>query len=1278
MTPRYSTVKKENLDTDIQDVETADMVSENETFVAEDDDTDGKSESVSVAEQEVEAISLAQSIEKELYSGHRIQNNELYRSTNRETRNDDHSRDMGQFTKQNSYMPAENDGTSEEKPLAYELIKNASIVASLLWVATAIFLTFSTMGAAALAALLPAEIGLLIAGILAPVAVLWFGSGSILRSMDNEFYTRKFRDDVKSLINPSAANEQRLKNGLEMLCQQASELGNATKASLESIHHARAGLRDEMEYFNSMSKQAESNVLRLTKTMQDRIVKLDEITKIIYNRTNVIGEKAGETTAALDKASQNLMQKVDNIEEEMSKGAEKVLSASYAAQDKIDNVRKILASSTDNLSETGDEVADRLEEIMERLSGTRTAFAGSVDDIEAERNRVADMLEDYLSKLDDALGRVSGTVNDSAIVIDAKAEHLMHTSDAVIKASRQIEDSIGKGADRLELTSDKVESLAESVDSRIHSQVDRIDEMLQRLGEKSDHFSDIGKSASRQLSEAMASALSGADAVSNSIRKSSDLLKNSSDEAVEQSIRLVENVSGRVREMNAASGSIASQLVKFAAVFDKGREVLDRAVDNAGVKSSEIAELFENHTDQLTLSYKSLIDRVENLKKSFDRPLKVLETAVDQVDLKTQKIDETLNTRIIELKEASDKAVEQASAIRQSLKSQSQEIATLSGHVSSTARTVNEQLEIQRQGLAQQVIETLNDIKRVEDSLQGQVANLHAASHRATDKIMDLEGKISSRYDEITSGAKMAEDRLDQFDKHLSEQGKSIRGVTQASLEDIAKVVHDLAGVSDEIATVADLVLKKTDMAKDSFVSVRGEVLDHAEIAADRLKDVAILYDDRLSKMKFETEEVTSVIDSAAVLLRDRLQEVDEVSLSASKRVRDVGNSLESQAANIHLVTDQAALRVETVQKAIAEQFHDFSETIGGAVAQLRDAGTEFLKCAEDINMSAEQIQTKISSVGKGARHEIQNMSTIAENTALLTTKSVQRVKDETERLVMQVEKSLSVLDEAGEGYHGRSNEINEQMQLTVKNAEKYSEMVREQISALVSSSDESREDLDRVVKKLLTQAEEIGKVAQNVTRLVDTSATGIAGQSTTLREIVGEVTKQSNEAADIFMKQSTLLSKASKEAMEQARKIEQSDFNARKEAFFNSAKFLIESMHSLSVDFTRLLEGEVNEKNWKAFQKGDVAVFTRRLLMLKDELPTDKIRKKYTDDTEFRNYVQRYFRLFEECFEHAQEADHGDLLTSVFASSDIGKLYYFLCSVLGREPRGMDKRVIH
>jgi hypothetical protein len=163
---------------------------------------------------------------------------------------------------------------------------------------------------------------------------------------------------------------------------------------------------------------------------------------------------------------------------------------------------------------------------------------------------------------------------------------------------------------------------------------------------------------------------------------------------------------------------------------------------------------------------------------------------------------------------------------------------------------------------------------------------------------------------------------------------------------------------------------------------------------------------------------------------------------------------------------------------------------------------------------------------------------------------------------------------------------------------------------------------------------------------------------------------KAADDASNAFSKQSNALFKAVQDATHHTEKIRKEEWRSQRNAFMGAAKFIVESLHSLSVDLTRLQEGEVPERTWKAFQKGDVSAFTRRLTELGDDLPLDKIRDKFASDSEFRTYVQRFIRQYEELYEQAIANDHGDLLGSTFMSSDVGKLYMVLCSASGKDPK--------
>ena len=90
------------------------------------------------------------------------------------------------------------------------------------------------------------------------------------------------------------------------------------------------------------------------------------------------------------------------------------------------------------------------------------------------------------------------------------------------------------------------------------------------------------------------------------------------------------------------------------------------------------------------------------------------------------------------------------------------------------------------------------------------------------------------------------------------------------------------------------------------------------------------------------------------------------------------------------------------------------------------------------------------------------------------------------------------------------------------------------------------------------------------------------------------------------------------------------------------------------------------------------MSAFTKRLAQINaEQIPVQKLRDKFANDTEFRTYVTRFVRQFEDLYEQALANDHGELLGTTFASSDTGRLYLILCAASGRDPKLMrDERL--
>jgi archaellum component FlaC len=282
----------------------------------------------------------------------------------------------------------------------------------------------------------------------------------------------------------------------------------------------------------------------------------------------------------------------------------------------------------------------------------------------------------------------------------------------------------------------------------------------------------------------------------------------------------------------------------------------------------------------------------------------------------------------------------------------------------------------------------------------------------------------------------------------------------------------------------------------------------------------------------------------------------------------------------------------------------------------------------------------------------------------------VGKVQDESKALAQQTKQALQSIRDIGDSFSVKAREIDQHIKASLKSSQDYGQELRNQVDALAQSSSNSAENISEAISRLSNELNNVERLTESVTAKIDNSRGYLHTESENMLSVSRKATEAADYAASAFSRQSNALFKAAEDATEQAKNVQNMHWRLQRESFMSSAKFIVESLHSLAMDFSRMLEGEVDEKTWKAFKKGDVGAFTRRIVDIGDQIPLDKIRSKYGQDSEFRNYVMRYVRQFEELLEQAYQNDYGEMLAATFLSSDVGKLYVTLCKASGRDPK--------
>jgi hypothetical protein len=100
------------------------------------------------------------------------------------------------------------------------------------------------------------------------------------------------------------------------------------------------------------------------------------------------------------------------------------------------------------------------------------------------------------------------------------------------------------------------------------------------------------------------------------------------------------------------------------------------------------------------------------------------------------------------------------------------------------------------------------------------------------------------------------------------------------------------------------------------------------------------------------------------------------------------------------------------------------------------------------------------------------------------------------------------------------------------------------------------------------------------------------------------------------------------------------------------------DSLDAISHDIARMVEHDAVAALWDRYYRGDQNIFSRRLYTSAGQQTFDEIRRRYRDDREFHDTVDRYMQEFERLLAEIGREDRDGSLTRSYLTSDTGKVY--------------------
>lgn len=1153
-----------------------------------------------------------------------------------------------------------------------EWIARAHMVAqwsSVAWIVLCTLWLMMTLGTGLLSMSLPL-LGGMIAGVLAPVALAWIALGQITRAYDAQRYGQAMRAELHALIFPSETRKQQISHDIALLCQQAAELETSSKTTLQAIQRSRLALQNETRDFLILSKKIETHIDRLSDNLVQRAGSLETLTTTIETRTTAIDEVAQKGAKAWDDTAKHILGKAEDIEKVLETGIEKLHDATAQAQEKAQEIDQKLQGTFDQLNTSAQSTVQQLETLSHDFEGHSTKLSRATDHVKDETARLGQTIETQIRDLEGMANGIFETVSKSSEMIKNQRTALQTDANAILESAKNACNNLESTQDLLRGTAQKLDEHVNRAQDKVLSQRDVLTEALNTIDSQIKNIEQTGETVSHRLAESLTVALSGADAVSTAVRRAADTLETS---AHSVQIQAQEWIDKSLSSIDALQETGAAQMERARQIYENMEQTRGLWVEDsqrAEEKAALIQKIYESQVAALDISVTEAREKLQQAASLLDQPIDQIRSAVKEADLRHELIEQTLEKRTEDLTRSADKARDAADHIQSILRSQVQDISLISGQLTGQIQSLNASIMDQKDILKDQSDNSIQALKTIRDNLVGQqktvedvvqniTGDLNTLHDRVGDRIGSLKIDTTQMLDHLQSLKKEIETTSDQMNLHADKLRSDSIAVTSA----LEETVHQSEPLFHK---AIDQITVTHEKLSDLNTTFETTTLSNLE----RMQQMGIVFENNVSSLRTGVSEASQLLRTAGDELKARVEDIEQAGTHASERMGTISKTLNNQVTDIHILADQALLKIESVQKAVQSQFEDLNAAVGESAVQLSGAEKNFVDTRILLETSADRVTEKLQSLSKDAKKETETLGSAAQTIVHSTKNMITQLQAETRDILRSAHDALLEMKKTGDSIALRSREIDDHIKASLQTSQSYGRDLKSQVALIAETSNETADKVARALNQLGTKMIEVEKTAQNAQEKIELMRGKIEGDASRFTQVARQAVEAADDASSAYVRQSSVLFKAAQEAAAQIDKIKDAQGKAQRDAFLSSAKFVIESLHSLSVDFVRVLEGSVPEKTWKAYQKGDIAQFTKRLLEQADQLPHEKIRTKYANDTEFRAYVQKFVRQFEDLFEQARPNDHGELLTATFLSSDIGRLYTLICTATGREPQ--------
>ncbi len=980
-----------------------------------------------------------------------------------------------------------------------------------------------------------------------------------------------YGDTLAQEIDKLMVRGRNLEEGIAI---QIGNLTNISDQAISSMQKVDKDLEDRVSMLQSQTGRSANELNEYIATIENQITSLN-------NLGNNIKEQNSDVTEMLKNRHLHLSETINDVIDRLNIANSELAKTTTNLSQSSDNSLQAINTAADNMNRYANTLNETTAVVVAQSQISEASLAQQHKNITTSAARVEEIKSELRQQIDDLSLASSELQNDASIAVEKLKNNLsamLASCNDVINKSRAINDNLIEQANMFDTSANRTLAKVTQFENVLTTQNQNIELLVQQTSDKVSEIDTILTRQTKNVDDCTSKSLSGFRKVSDDFISQSKSLHELSRNTAEYTSNLAQGFDEKAAALNILfkqqenefynfCDKISDNADKMSEALKQQVNIIEQSADKVFSRMVMLEEDTSRHTEAVVNSSHRSIERLAEVETLVGSKNELVKQMVDEFCNNIEDVSAKLQQHISEFSNGTKKITENSKIAMDDLNNKCSDLKNIGNDLSQTTSNIGKLLDENIKNIDLSLAKTGNQHQEISRMLENQANNLTDVANTLATQSRLAEASLSQQYKYLT-------DTVTNVSQKVKEINDNFKNNTDNIFDTTTKLAYEFDVLGDRLIKAGEDINKTSKTSMKSLDQVNLALSQHSEDL-----DVAVKHSvDKIGSVFGEYEKYIAGFNT--------------VTAETSTSVIEINNLISAQRDKMVQISDDTKKLVECFNTVLSDTSNQLSDRANQAYDKVKGLGKDLKNLGLQMEEAAKISATHMLNSGDKLRASVAEIAANAER---------------------------------------MSNDILNSGDVFLK-----------QSTALVATTDDTISKVNKAMGTLLEASKDFSL-----------SGDSIVKDALRFNDIIGNQIQELNEHT---RKADTTLSNLTTAYQ-----------GIQIEGFLKQAGSIIEKLESLSVDINRVFNPKEEDDLWKKFYNGDTGVFVRYLSKNITKTQVAVVRKAFAENTDFRNQINAYLSEFELLINSAKTHEHSGLLLSVITGADIGKLYYVLAKIMDK-----------